>query len=136
MIPPCYSTTSSHKQPVASPYYITMTSPRNAPSPYSHLQHHNTPTIAPMKRSTSDNCLTVYEKIYPQHQKDESNYENLKPNAQVEVHHKNTPNTAPMKRSTSVNCLIVYEKMYPQHQKVESNYENLKPNTQVEVHHK
>ena len=88
MIPPCYATTSQHKKPVTAPYYITMTSPRNAPSPYSHLQHHNTPIIAPIKRSTSDNCLNVYEKICPQHQKNENNYENLKPNTQVELHHK------------------------------------------------
>ena len=71
-----------------SPYYITMTSPCNAPSPYGQRQHQNTPNTAPMKRSTSDNCLTVYEKMNPQHQKDENNYENLKPNTQVEVHHK------------------------------------------------
>ena len=55
---------------------------------YGQVQHHNTPTTAPIKRSTSDNCLHFYEKIYPQHQKDENNYENLKPNTQVELHHK------------------------------------------------
>ena len=70
MVAPCYATTP----PVASPYYITMISPHTAPSSYSHLQHHNTPTIAPVKKSTSDKCLTVYENINPQHNDNDNNY--------------------------------------------------------------
>ena len=88
MTPSCCATISQHKKPVTAPYYVTMTSPRNALSTYSHLEHYSKPTIAPIKRSTSDNCLNVYEKIRPQHQKDENNYENLKPNTQAEFHHK------------------------------------------------
>ena len=84
MIPPCYSTTCPHKKLVTASYYTTMTSPHNAPSLYSHLQHYSTPIIAPIKRSTSDNCLTIYEKIHPQHQKDDYN---LKPCTQAELHH-------------------------------------------------
>ena len=87
MVPPCYATTSPHNKLITAPYYTTMTSSRNAPSSYSHLQHYNTPTISPIKRSTSDNCLTFYEKIHPQHQKDESNSDNLKHCTQAELHH-------------------------------------------------
>ena len=84
MVAPCYATSP----PVANPNYITMTSPHNAPSSYNHLQHHNTPTIAPIKKSTSDNCLTVYEKISPQHQKVKNNSDNLKSYTEAELHHK------------------------------------------------
>ena len=69
MIPPRYATTP----PVTSPYYVTMASPRHPPSQYSQLEHYSTPTIAPIKRSTSDNCLAVYEKIHPQHSSDKIN---------------------------------------------------------------
>ena len=90
MTSPSNSTTSPHKKPVAAPYhpYITMTSPRSTLSSYGQQQHRNTSATTPVKRSTSDNCLHFYEKIHPQYQKDENNYEHLKPNAQVELHHK------------------------------------------------
>ena len=85
IIPPCYATTSPHKKPVTTPYYTTTTSPHHAPSQYSQLEHYSAPTTAPIKRSTSDNCLAFYEKIYP-HQKDENNRDNLKSTTQVELH--------------------------------------------------
>ena len=88
LILPCYATTPTHKKPVTSPYYTTMTSPHHAPSPYSQLEHYSAPTIAPIKRSASDNCLNIYETIYPQHQKDENSSDNLKPSTQAELHHK------------------------------------------------
>ena len=69
MVMPCYTTTSS----ITSPYYVTMTSLHHAPSQYSQLEHYSTPTIAPVKRSTSDNYLAVYKKIRPQHNSDKIN---------------------------------------------------------------
>ena len=69
---PCYSSSSSSK-PATTPYYSTITPPCYASSHYSRLQHNSAPAITPIQKSTSDNCLAFYEKIYPKHQNNNPN---------------------------------------------------------------
>ena len=60
---PCYVSSPS-KKPGTTPYYSTVMPPCYATSHYSRLQRNNAPTIAPVQKSTSDNCLALYEEIY------------------------------------------------------------------------
>ena len=69
---PCYVSSPSRK-PTTTPYYSSVISPCYASAHYSRLQHSNAPTIAPIQKSTSDNCLAFYEKIYPKHQNNRIN---------------------------------------------------------------
>ena len=77
-IAPTYAMPTQWKTPT-TPYYTSMVSPGYASLPYHRLHHHNTPpTIGSIQRSTSDNCLCVYEKIHPPQQNKETDNGNVK----------------------------------------------------------
>ena len=67
---PYYSTIVPPTSNPVTPYYSSVTSPGYASThdQYNRLQHDKPTTIAPIQKPTSDNCLPLYEKVYPKNE--------------------------------------------------------------------